>query len=424
MLKERVVLRAADGGRTVGQPPVRRGELDVLRALVVVGLVFFHSAVVFGPGEFPVKADAEHRLATVFLAFGATWGMPLLFTISGMGVWYSLRSRSAGAFARERLRRLGIPLLVGLLTLIPLQAYLGLRHTGDPGATARFYWRFWDVRPSPDFPFLLEAAPGGLFQTGHLWFLVCLLGFSLVLLPGFALLRGPRMGWLVERLAGLLARPGGALLLAAPLVAVEVFLGSEVGLGGWHHGSYALFLAYGFLTAADQRIGQAFQRRWRTAMALGGLGFLACGAVYAAASAHGDPLTEMAPLASAFRALKSLDGLLWVVAILGLAGSRIGARSRTSPPPARATAVRRLGAYLNDAVLPVYVLHETVVVAIAYLVLGWEVTAGAQYLLISTASLLVTLLLYELGVRRRPVTRWLFGLKPAPWTGPGAVGAS
>jgi peptidoglycan/LPS O-acetylase OafA/YrhL len=412
MLTEAVGPRAIDdAGRAVEQSPPRRGELDVLRALVVVGLVFFHSAVIFGAGEFPVKAETEHRLATVFLAFGAIWGMPLLFTISGMGMWYSLRSRSTAAFARERLRRLGVPLMVGLLTLIPLQVYLGLRRAGDPSAFAGFYLRFWDVQPSLDFPFLLEAAPGGLFETGHLWFLVCLLGFSLVLLPGVRLLHRPRGRRLLERLAGVLALPGGVWLLAVPLVAVEVPLGSEVGLGGWNLGSYALFLAYGFLAAADQRIGQAFRRQWRPAMALGGLLFVACGAVYAAASAGGDLLTGMEPLAMAFRLLKSLDGLLWVIAILGLASSRI-ARPGRSPAPGRVNAARRLGAYLNDAVLPFYVLHETVVVTIAYFILAWELAPGVQYLLISTASLVVTLALYEFGVRRNLVTRSLLGLKP------------
>ena len=112
-------------GRPAEAPPARRSELDLLRALVAVGLVFFHTAVIFGAGEFPIKATTENRAATVFLGFGATWGMPLLFLISGMGIFYSLGSRSPAAFARERLRRLGMPLLVGLLTLVPLQVYLG-----------------------------------------------------------------------------------------------------------------------------------------------------------------------------------------------------------------------------------------------------------------------------------------------------------
>jgi peptidoglycan/LPS O-acetylase OafA/YrhL len=97
----------AAGRAVVDQPPSRRHELDLLRALVVVGLVFFHTAVIFSPGEFPVKAETENPVVTVVLGFGAAWGMPLLFLISGMGIWYSLRSRTAGMFARERLRRLG-----------------------------------------------------------------------------------------------------------------------------------------------------------------------------------------------------------------------------------------------------------------------------------------------------------------------------
>jgi glucan biosynthesis protein C len=94
------------------------------------------------------------------------------------------------------------------------------------------------------------------------------------------------------------------------------------------------------------------------------------------------------------------------VAILGLAGSR-RARPRTPTAPAR-----RVGAYLNEAVLPFYVLHETVVVAVAYAVLSWPVAPGVQYLVISLAALAGTLALYDLGVRRTPVTRALFGLKP------------
>src|SRR6266536_112878 len=200
------------------QVPARRGELDLLRALVVVGLVFFHTAVLFGAGDFPMKAATESPVATVFIAFGATWGMPLLFVVSGMGIWYSLRSRGVGAFARERVRRLLIPLLTGLVALVPLQGYLGWPRAGAPTPAVACYPPCWDVR--------------------------------------------------------------------------------------------------------------------------------------------------------------------------------------------------RLGAYANEAVLPFYVLHETVIVVIAYWVLTWRIGAGAQYLLIVLSSLAATLLLYEVGVRRTRVTRLLFGLKP------------
>jgi glucan biosynthesis protein C len=82
--------------------------------------------------------------------------------------------------------------------------------------------------------------------------------------------------------------------------------------------------------------------------------------------------------------------------------------------------LRHLGAYANEAVLPFYVLHETVIVVVAYFVLAWPVAAGAQYCVIALISLAATLLLYDLGIRRSPLTRFLFGLKqlggPAPRT--------
>ena len=229
----RIEVRRRDGGAPVAT--VEGGRRPVMAIRTAQGPVY-----------------GWRRSGRVFLAFGATWGMPLLFVISGIGSWYSLGSRSAAEFARERLRRLGVPLLVGLLTLVPLQVYLGRRRAGDTSSYADFSARFWDVRPSLEFPFVVRADPaGGLFETGHLWFLVCLLGFSLVLLPGLVLLGRPPGRRLIERLAGLLARPGGLLLPVLPLAAVEVLRGSETGHGGWNDASYALFLVYGCLAAAD-----------------------------------------------------------------------------------------------------------------------------------------------------------------------------
>jgi peptidoglycan/LPS O-acetylase OafA/YrhL len=48
VLKEAGMSQGAGGRAVVGQPPTRREELDLLRVLVVVGLVFFHTAVIFG----------------------------------------------------------------------------------------------------------------------------------------------------------------------------------------------------------------------------------------------------------------------------------------------------------------------------------------------------------------------------------------
>jgi hypothetical protein len=76
--------------------------------------------------------------------------------------------------------------------------------------------------------------------------------------------------------------------------------------------------------------------------------------------------------------------------------------------------------YANEAILPFYVIHEPVIVIIALYVLAWDIPTGVKYLFVSMTALIVTLLLYELLIRRIKPMRWLFGMKsshprlPAP----------
>ena len=49
---------------------------------------------------------------------------------------------------------------------------------------------------------------------------------------------------------------------------------------------------------------------------------------------------------------------------------------------------------------------------IGYYVVQWEAGVLLKYVVIALASFAVTLLLYEFGVRRTRVTRFLFGMKP------------
>jgi fucose 4-O-acetylase-like acetyltransferase len=103
-----------------------------MRAFVVAGLVVFHSAVVFAWGASWFVNDPHPSAGfSVFLAWGSLWGMPLLFLVSGMGVRYALRARTAREFAKERLARLLLPFATGLVVLVPPMFYL--ERLGEPG---------------------------------------------------------------------------------------------------------------------------------------------------------------------------------------------------------------------------------------------------------------------------------------------------
>jgi len=66
-------------------------------------------------------------------------------------------------------------------------------------------------------------------------------------------------------------------------------------------------------------------------------------------------------------------------------------------------------------VLPFYLLHEPVIVAVAWVIVRWHAPALARYPALVVVSFAVTLALYELAIRRYRPTRLLFGLKsPSP----------
>ena len=396
----------------------RRPELDVARAVVVAGLVVFHSAMVFGTSWF-VNVPRPSIGFGVFLVWGSLWGMPLLFLVSGMGVWYAMRSRTAWGFAAERLGRLGIPFATGLVLLVPPMFYL--EHLAQPGfhqSYGRFWLAFWNVPAIAAglVPRGHWTSGGAGFDPAHLWFLYVLLVFSLALLPLFAYLRGPHGTRLAGRAAAAAARHPLAMLAAAavPIVVTEAVFGPDGITGGWERLAYLFPLLYGFLIASDARFEAALARARWPALAVAAA---ATAGLLGWAVAAGPGVTTGA--APGWSALQGLAGWAWLAAIAGFAAA-VTARRRqagtTTPRPAAARQPRwqRAAGYANQAVLPFYLLHEPVIVAFAWIIVRWHAPIGVEYPVLVAASFTATLVIYELAVRRYRITRLLFGMKTSP----------
>jgi surface polysaccharide O-acyltransferase-like enzyme len=397
----------------------RRRDLDVVRELVVGSLVFFHTARIFDHMDFYVKNDTQYQSLSYLVILLALWGMPLVFMIAGFAIWRSLQKRHASEFVRERLQRLFIPFVFALLVLVPPQTYFRL--AGDPAypeSYLDFFPRFFDVVFSLEgFPEFFVASPEtGLFQTSHLWFLFDLFLYTLLLLPVLLYALRPAGRKLVERFAGFASGPWTLFMLALPVALIEAAFGTEMS-GGWNQMAYVFFILYGFVLAADERFGEALGRYRKRGLVLaiaGSLGGLAAYAVFFAPG-HADPLHSYDTGSVLLRFVKGLTGWFWLVAIVGfienarrVRSARSAGRERTG----RQELFDRVERYANEAVLPFYLLHQSVIVVIGFYVVRLHAGALPKFLIISLASLAVTLILYELVVRRTGLTRFLFGMRP------------
>jgi len=380
--------------------------LDTLRIVIVLGLVFFHAALVFDASDdFYVKNAETTGVTTILAGLGVVWAMPLLFVVAGIGARHSLRKRGPGRFATERLLRLGVPLVFATITIVPVPQWLRLR--SEPGYHES-YWqflpRFFDVRFTPaDFPFVLG---GEVFETGHLWFVVLLLTFSLLLAAAAARLPAATRRRAADACATAAGRAGVVLLPAIPLALVDALLGLEEGFAAWNRWAYLLFFLYGLLLATDERFGAALTRHARVAAVLAVVAFGASAPGFM--SDDTDVFSDMSPLAMVSRAMFSVSGWCCLVAILGLLDRPRPAGHSATPSPAGRSAVY---AYLAAAALPFYVLHQPIVVAVAYLVVPWHAPIIVEYTIIVAISLIGIFAVYDILVRRTRVTRFLFGMR-------------
>ena len=367
----------------MGTPRLR--YIDWLRVLAVLLLFPFHAGRVFNAGEaFYVKGPEVSAVASRVMGFVSLWHMPLLFLLAGASTYLALGRRSRQEYARERLRRLLVPFIFGMLVLIPPQTWYGARfNSGYDGSYPSYLLGgdFLQVEAGRDDYF------GGL-GTGHLWFILYLLVFSLAALP---LWGGRRRR--DSRLAGLsrfLAHPAGWLATGAALGAIAEFLDFD----GENPAFYFAFFLLGYLAFCSEEFMAAAHRWVWITLPLGVAGDVWWVAGAGWRSGLADPSAGRAGVACA----GMTAAWLLILGLLGL-GSRL--LNRHSPTLK----------YLAEGSYAVYILHQTVIVILAFYVIRMDAPWGVQWLVLLAGAAAGTFLAYE-GLRRVNWLRFLFGMPP------------
>lgn len=189
-------------GKTAPSKHSRYVHLDALRALAVLLLVFFHAT-----GYLILRRETTD-VGTGFRWFVHVFHMPLFFVLSGFVLGLAVHRSGARAQIDSRIRRLGIPFAIGMVTVIPAIRLVGIWFSSMKAGPTKAQDRL---------------TLGNIFSTSpqHLWFLEYLLLISVIALIVWALWRGTAAARerREERLpSGLLAATTLLLMLAPALM--------------------------------------------------------------------------------------------------------------------------------------------------------------------------------------------------------------
>jgi len=360
--------------------------------MAVFLLFFFHAACVFHPwSDNYIKNDQLSPLiAYIFVWTLGHWHMSLFFILAGASTYFALKKRSGVEYIKERVKRLFIPLLFGTLVVIPPLSYLGLLNHSDYSQSFIAWF--------PSFFQLQTADLNGFFMggltTGQLWFILHLLVYSLVALPLFLYFnRASGRRW-TERIAGILMKPAMLFLLFPALLAL-------ISRFPWVLGGnplfYITFFIVGFILMASQSLMDQIDRYRLLLLVLGVVPLVGLITTSATNSWPANVPEWADIMMDAYR--NGFVPWFFILALLAY-GRRL------------LNFTNRFLRYFAEGAYPIYILHQTILMAIAFFVVQWSLGVAAKYAIIVALSFAGTVLAYDILVRRTNITRFLFGMKP------------
>ena len=347
--------------------PTRRYDIEALRSVALLLLILYHVAISFQSWAhtliFPQHASSLGGLWEA-LSIMHVWRIPLLFFISGMGVYFAIQYRSALALIKERTYRILLPYLFGFFVIAPLQLTMSLAYYNQP----------------------ITYLP----NAGHLWFLGHIYVYVMIFFPFFFWLKRHENSVFMKKIRSGLHFSPLLLLFSLPVLLGAHGLQPESytryfdTLHGLILGFSCFFLGF-FLSALGQPFWQATIRmRWLNLL-VGLTLFLRRLTIYV-------PKEMEAP-----DALNGFETMLWIFALLGFAAKHLNRPSA-------------LLYYLTSAVYPVYILHLPVQFALGLWILPNVPTPWLSFLLLLIGTYAGSFLLFELLKRVGPI-RPLFGMK-------------
>lgn len=370
------------------QPRLRRYDLDWLRVTAFAILIFYHVGMFFNHWDWHIKNDVLTRAVEWPMRFSSQWRMALLFMISGAGVYFALGNRRPAAFLKERFVRIFIPLVFGMFVIVPPQIFFERLTQGETYGYGEFYKTVFQFEPYPQ----------GSFSWHHLWYLVYIFCYSLLALPLLVWLR--RNTSFTRRVATFFSNPwaliavpvlwhvGGSILLS------EKFPTTHNLIRDWneHFHDFTLFIT-GFVLCTQMRFWETLQKYRRLAL---GIWLPLTIVLYVFYWTADRDMSAMEWIV--YDLIKTTNAWCILLCIFGYGYTYL----QFTNPFLR---------YANEAVYPFYILHQTVIICLAYPLITASVHWFVKFIYLSVATFAICLGTYHFLIRRSNVLRVLFGMK-------------
>lgn len=373
----------------------RQAYLDWLRIMAIIGVLFFHAAMPYvAEWGWHIKNKETSYLLLEFNFWLSRFRMPLLFFISGTVTYFMMQRRSGGSFIALRLRRLLVPLLVGIFIIVPPQIYMERLTQGFKGNYTDFYTTVYQF----------VAYPKGNTSWHHLWFIAYLFIYDVAFAFMFkwcirnkhrlhffhALAKGKSVYWLML--------PGVMLYASLSMQYPE---SNDLVHDVCYFFYWLFFLLAGFICINIPALMDSLERNRRTSFTFAVLTILFINYCRWNKLEPDNIFTDYQHDIRTYLyiALYALTAWFWVFTAIGYGKRYLNKQHRVLD-------------YVNQAVYPFYILHQTVIVILVYYVVQTNDTILMKYFFTVAVAFLVSMSIYHVLIRPYNVMRFLFGMKP------------
>lgn len=372
----------------------RRYDLDWLRVFAILLVLLFHVGMFFVHWPWHIKNPETSRGFGYVMVFLHQWRMPLLLFISGAGTMFASSRRSKGEFALERTRRLFVPLIFSMFVIVPPQIYF--ERIGSYASYLDFYRTVFNLVPYP---------MGGSFSWHHMWFVLYLFLYSLIAIPAIAYLKSERSDRFIAGIERYFGRRWGFLSYVLLIILSQAILRpyfpeeTHTLIDDWAYATQLfLFFVAGLIVSVSPKLWAILLERRRVHLAAALASLTLMEILYALDWDFIQPYLRVD-----VKTLWDINTLIvawtWVIAIIGYGQKYLNRKST-------------LVQHANEGIYPFYILHQTVIIALAYPMINWEVGMMLKFAVLAVLSFAATVSIYLLLIRPFNVTRFLFGMKP------------